>query len=47
MPETPGLGFEDLNEAMIREHIDPVTLVTLSRRMNGIRSGRTTVSGVR
>ncbi len=23
VPETPGLGFEDLNEAMIREHIDP------------------------
>jgi L-alanine-DL-glutamate epimerase-like enolase superfamily enzyme len=23
VPETPGLGFTDLNEAMIREHIDP------------------------
>jgi L-alanine-DL-glutamate epimerase-like enolase superfamily enzyme len=23
VPETPGLGFEDLNEEVIREHIDP------------------------
>jgi L-alanine-DL-glutamate epimerase-like enolase superfamily enzyme len=23
VPETPGLGFEDLNEDMVREHIDP------------------------
>ncbi len=23
VPETPGLGFTDLNEAMVREHIDP------------------------
>jgi L-alanine-DL-glutamate epimerase-like enolase superfamily enzyme len=23
VPETPGLGFTDLNDAMIREHIDP------------------------
>jgi len=23
VPETPGLGFEDLNEELVREHIDP------------------------
>jgi L-alanine-DL-glutamate epimerase-like enolase superfamily enzyme len=23
VPETPGLGFADLNEAVVREHLDP------------------------
>jgi L-alanine-DL-glutamate epimerase-like enolase superfamily enzyme len=26
VPETPGLGFEDLNEAVVREHLDPSDL---------------------